>query len=118
MAAIMPAWLVAGQHRIRIECLPVRALEGIKFFFNERPIDDNDVLVSWHSIEFTIDMPRSGPATLAWVCPPLSDADNPAQIGIPIIRVLSRVPRSPIEMGPQLRADNLAATTKTAHATL
>src|SRR5439155_12900426 len=100
MAAIMPAWIAAGQHRIRIECLPVRSLEGIKFFFNERPIEDNDILVSWHSIEFTIDIPGSGSATLAWVCPPFSAADNPAQLGIPVIRILSRVLRSPIETGP------------------
>jgi len=113
----MPAWIAAGQHRIRVECLPVRALEALKFFFNERPIDDKDVvLVSWGSIEFTIDMPRSGFATLAWICPPFSAADCPRQLGIPIIRVLCRVLRSPVETGPQLPADNLPAAPKIAHA--
>jgi hypothetical protein len=118
-AAIMPAWTAAGRHRIRVEYLPVRALEddaALKFFFNERPIDDKDVLILPNSVEFTIDMPRSGFATLAWICLPFFPADDPRQLGIPVIRILCRALRSSVETAPQLQADDLLATTRTAHA--
>jgi hypothetical protein len=109
-AAIMSAWIAAGRHRITVECLPVRSLESDaapKFFFNERRIDDKDVLILPDSIEFTIDVPKSGFATLAWICLPFPAADDPRQLGIPIKGILCRALRSPVDTGPQPQANNL-----------
>jgi hypothetical protein len=103
-AAIMPGWVATGRHRVSVACLPVRCLEGdatLKFFFNERPIDDEDVLILPDSIEFTINMPTSGFATLAWICLPFSAADDPRQLGIPVMRILCRV----LDL-PSKRVDN------------
>ena len=90
-AAIMPAWMPAGQHRICIECLPVRSLMhgmDLQFYFNERPLSAQDVSIGPETIEIKLDLAQAGHSTLAWTCPPFPATGDRRWLGLPIKRIV------------------------------
>jgi hypothetical protein len=90
-AAIMPAWMPAGQHRIRIECLAVRPLmdgADLRFYLNERPLSARDVSIAPDNIEIKLDLPQSGHSTLAWTCPPFPATGDRRWLGLPVKRIV------------------------------
>ena len=90
-AAIMPAWMPAGQHRICIECLPVRSLMhdmDLRFYFNERPLSAQDVSIGPETIEIKLDLAQAGHSTLAWTCPPFPATGDRRWLGLPIKRIV------------------------------
>jgi hypothetical protein len=106
-AAIMPAWMPAGQHCIRIECLPVRSLTNgadLRFYFNERPLSARDVSIAPDTIEIKLDLPQSRHCTLAWTCPPFPATGDRRWLGLPIKRIVwKRDHPAPTNAGTRLR---------------
>ncbi len=89
-AAIMQGWAPAGQSRIRIECTPSRRLTEqtyLQFYLNERAVAEEDVTVAPNSIDIRVDLPRAGPASLAWICRRLRAPADARRLGIPVKRV-------------------------------
>ncbi len=90
-AAIMPAWMPQGRHRICIECLPVRSLmQGTqpRFYVNECLVSARDVSIGHDTIELALDLARSGHCTLAWTCLPFPAAGDRRWLGLPVKRVV------------------------------
>jgi hypothetical protein len=95
-AAIMSTWMPEGQHRIRIECLPVRSLvrgADLQFYFNERPLPAQDVSIGLETIEIKLDLDRSRHSTLAWTCRPFPAAGDRRWLGLPVKRIVSSTGR-------------------------
>jgi hypothetical protein len=91
-AAILPAWMAAGRHQIRIECMPFRDLEdrlNLRVFINGKPASENDVSISQNAIDVRLHVPRSGPTTLAWMCRRLRAGGDPRSLGLPVARISS-----------------------------
>ena len=89
--AIMPAWMPKGQHRICIECLPVRPLmhgADLRFYFNERPLAAEDVSIGRDSIEIKLDLGDSRHSTLAWSCLPFPAVGDRRRLGLPVKRIV------------------------------
>jgi hypothetical protein len=89
-AAIMQAWMPQGQHRICIECLPVRPLmhgADLRFYLNERPLSSRDVSIGPDAIEIRLDLPQSGHSTLAWTCLPFPATGDRRWLGLPVKRI-------------------------------
>ena len=91
-AAILPGWMPAGRHRIRIDCLPVRCVIDAqpRLFLDGRRLPARDVTVSPRSIEIRIEVARSGSATLAWTCTPFAATGDRRRLGLPVERVAWR----------------------------
>jgi hypothetical protein len=90
-AAIMPAWIPKGRHRVCIECLPVRPLQqgaDLRFYFNEQPLSDRDISIGPDSIEIKLDLPQSRHSTLAWTCLPFPATDDRRWLGLPVKRIV------------------------------
>ena len=90
-AAIMPTWLPAGQHRICIECLPVRSLmhgADLRFYFNERPLSTREVSIGLDTIEIKLDLVQSRHSTLAWTCRPFPATGDRRWLGLPVKRIV------------------------------
>jgi len=104
-AAIMPAWMPAGQHRICIECLPVRSLThgaDLRFYLDERPLSAPDVSIGPDTIEIKIDLAQSRHSMLAWTCLPFSATGDRRRLGLPVKRIVWN-------SGPQSSASKMAA---------
>jgi hypothetical protein len=90
-AAIMPAWMPAGQHHICIEYLPVRSLMhgvNVQFYLNERPLSARDVSIGPDTIEIKLNLAQSSHSTLAWTCPPFPATGDRRWLGLPVKRVV------------------------------
>jgi hypothetical protein len=90
-AAIMPAWIPAGRHHIRIEYLPVRSLMhgvNLQFYLNERPLSAQDISIGPDTIEIKLDLAQSSHSTLAWTCPPFPATGDQRWLGLPVKRVV------------------------------
>jgi hypothetical protein len=97
-AAIMQAWMSAGQHRICIECLPVRSLTqgaDLRFYFNERPLSAQDVSIGPDTIEIKFNLAQSCNSTLAWTCLPFHATGDRRWLGLPIKRIVWNCHSSP-----------------------
>jgi len=89
-AAIIPAWMPAGRHRICIECLPIRDLGGTghtRFYFNEEPVSAQDVAIGQDSIEIKLELGESRHSTLAWTCLSFPAIADGRLLGLPIKRI-------------------------------
>ena len=103
-AAIMPSWMPAGQHRICIECVPVRSLmqgADLRFYFNELPLSAREVSIGLDTIEIELDLPQSRHCTLAWTCLPFPATGDRRWLGLPVKRVVWNP-------GPQLATAKIA----------
>jgi hypothetical protein len=104
-AAIMPGWVSAGHHRIRIECLPVRSLTqgaDLRFYFNERPLAPEDVSIREESITIKLDVAQSRQSTLAWTCLPFPAVNDRRWLGIAVKRIVW----NPVLTSPALEPDD------------
>jgi hypothetical protein len=113
--AIMPAWMPEGQHRIRIECLPLRSLThgaDLRFYLDERPLSAQDISIGLDTIDIKLDLAQPGHSTLAWTCLPFPAKGDRRWLGLPIKRITwnsglepstSRSPQKPrAELRPAL----------------
>ncbi len=90
-AAIMSSWMPAGQHRIRIECLPVRSLThgaDLRFYLDEQLLPARDVTIGPGTVEIRLDAAQSGHSTLAWTCLPFPATGDRRWLGLPITRIV------------------------------
>ena len=95
-AAIMSAWMPAGRHRIRLECLSVRRLSraGARFYVNERPVPAHDIAFGPDTIDVTFDLARSGDCTLGWTCLRARSWGDSRWLGLPIKRIVRQITRT------------------------
>jgi hypothetical protein len=90
-AAIMPTWMPEGQHRICIECLPVRSLmhgADLRFYFNERLLSAQEVSIGLDAIDIRLDLAQSCHSTLAWTCLPFPATGDRRWLGLPVKRIV------------------------------
>ena len=84
--AILPGWMPAGRHRLRIECLPVRPVLDAqpRFFLDGRPVPGRHVDVSSSAVDLQLEVPESRPVTLAWTCASFAARRDPRRLGLPV----------------------------------
>jgi hypothetical protein len=96
-AAIMPAWVPEGRHRVCMECLPTRSLAraSLRFYVNERLLPAQDVSIGPDTIELTFYLPQSGPCTLGWTCLRFHAKNDSRWLGLPIKRTVWKLDPQP-----------------------
>jgi hypothetical protein len=104
-AAIMPTWTPQGQHRICVECLPIRSLvqgADLQFYFNERPLSARDVSIGLDTIEIKLHRARPRHSTLAWTRHPFPATGDRRRLGLPLKRIACST-------GPESSASKMTA---------
>jgi hypothetical protein len=87
--AIVPGWMPAGNHRVRIECLSVRPAFDAqpRFYLDGRRVPARNVEVSAHGIELRLELAESRPVTLAWTCAAFAARCDRRRLGLPVERI-------------------------------
>jgi hypothetical protein len=77
-----------GRLSIRIKCLPVRSLSNridLRFYLDGRPVPSGAVSHETNGLEIQVVVPRSGTATLGWICRAFPATADPRRLGLPIL---------------------------------
>ena len=106
--AILPGWLPAGRHRLRIECLPVLPVHDTqpRVYLDGRRVPARDVELSAHGIELRLERAEPGPATLAWSCAAFAARCDRRRLGLPVERI-------GLTSGSRARSPSRSAPTRT-----
>jgi hypothetical protein len=80
----------AGRSIIRIQSLAIRgplALIGVRFFLDGAPVPGAAISHDADSFMLNIDVPPSGTASLAWICPLFDAAGDARRLGLPVTAI-------------------------------
>lgn len=79
-----------GRHVVRIQSPALRAplgRIGTHFYLDGAPVDPDRIVIGCDSYMLSLDLPPSGIATLAWVCPVLKGIGDSRRLGLSIAHI-------------------------------